>query len=95
MRESMARVVLKGFILVPSSDLPAVIVELENHKALSLNETGCLIFSVSQSEENPNRFDVHEEFIDKSAFLAHQERVKNSFWGKVSVNVERHYEIFE
>ncbi|EPR4995117.1 putative quinol monooxygenase, partial [Vibrio navarrensis] len=43
----------------------------------------------------PLRFDVYEEFVDKVAFEQHQKRVKASRWGKVTVSVERHYEIFE
>ncbi|BEU05319.1 hypothetical protein OAG1_41190 [Agarivorans sp. OAG1] len=43
----------------------------------------------------PRRFGVFEEFRDKSAFEHHQARVKASHWGKVTVNVERHYQMVE
>lgn len=89
----MAKVVLKGYIIVTDDDLPAVKQELENHKRLTRAEEGCLIFEVTQSEDNPNRFDVYEEFTDKEAFEKHQVRVKSSYWGEVSANAERHYEI--
>ncbi|WP_332402928.1 putative quinol monooxygenase [Vibrio metschnikovii] len=88
----MSKVTLKGFILAPESELEVVKIELENHKRLTLEEPGCIMFKVA---ENPSRFDVYEEFIDKSAFEYHQSRVKTSHWGKVTVNVERHYEILE
>ena len=91
----MSKVILKGFIIVPAEDLAAVEEELINHKNLTLNESGCLVFEVTQSESIPNRFDVYEEFINKTAFESHQQRVKDSYWGEVTVNVERHYEIFE
>lgn len=91
----MSKVILKGFIIVPAEDLAAVKEELINHKKLTLNELGCLVFEVTQSERIPNRFDVYEEFINKTAFESHQKRVNNSYWGEVTVNVERHYEIFE
>ena len=91
----MSRVILKGFIIVPAEDLAAVKEELINHKNLTNNESGCLVFEVAQCESNPNRFDVYEEFVTKAAFEAHQQRVKDSYWGEVTVNVERHYEIFE
>ena len=93
--DTMSKVVLKGVIIVPSEDLSAVKKELINHQDLTRNESGCLVFEVTQSENSLNRFDVYEEFMDKAAFEAHQARVKNSYWGKVAVNVERHYEIFE
>ncbi|MBF4338335.1 putative quinol monooxygenase [Vibrio anguillarum] len=91
----MSKVTLKGFILVPESDLELVKNELVNHKRLTLEEIGCITFSVTENSENPLRFDVYEEFTDKAAFEHHQKRVKASNWGKVTVNVERHYEIFE
>ncbi|EOX4259815.1 TPA: putative quinol monooxygenase [Vibrio cholerae] len=91
----MSKVTLKGFILVPESDLELVKNELVNHKRLTLEEVGCITFSVTENSENPLRFDVYEEFTDKAAFEHHQKRVKASNWGKVTVNVERYYEIFE
>ena len=91
----MSKVTLKGFITVPEKDLSVVKEELINHRNLTQNEAGCLVFEVAQSESNPNRFYVYEEFINKSAFEFHQKRVKDSYWGEVTVNVERHYEIFE
>ncbi|MBE3667174.1 antibiotic biosynthesis monooxygenase [Vibrio navarrensis] len=91
----MSKVTLKGFILVPEPDLELVKNELVNHKRLTLDEPGCITFSVIENPENPLRFDVYEEFVDKVAFEQHQKRAKASRWGKVTVNVERHYEIFE
>ncbi|MCR9632218.1 antibiotic biosynthesis monooxygenase [Vibrio antiquarius] len=91
----MSKVILKGFILVPESELELVKNELVNHKRLTLEEIGCITFSVIQNSENALRFDVYEEFTDKVAFEQHQKRVKASHWGKVTVNVERHYEILE
>ncbi|OOE93146.1 putative quinol monooxygenase [Salinivibrio sp. AR640] len=91
----MSKVILKGFILVPSADLQAVTRELVNHEKLTLEEPGCLIFKVQQHSEDPLRFDVYEEFVDRSAFDKHQERVKSSYWGAVTQNVTRHYQIIE
>lgn len=91
----MSKVTLKGFILVSESELELVKNELVNHKRLTREETGCITFSVIQNSENALRFDVYEEFTDKVAFEQHQKRVKASYWGKVTLNVERHYEILE
>jgi len=91
----MSKVTLKGFILVPESDLELVKSELATHKRLTLEEPGCISFSVTEHVENSLRFDVYEEFTDKVAFEYHQKRVKASHWGKVTVNVERYYEICE
>ncbi|SDN85980.1 putative quinol monooxygenase [Vreelandella arcis] len=91
----MSKVILKGFIIVPESYLGDVKEELINHKQLTLAESGCIAFDVVQCSTNPCRFDVYEEFIDRDSFERHQARVKVSVWGKVSANVERHYEILE
>lgn len=56
-------------------------------------ESGGLIFEVDQDPDNPNVFHVYEEFLGQSAFEAHQRRVKSSDWGRVAVDVQRHYEI--
>jgi autoinducer 2-degrading protein len=84
---------LKGFIIVPSEDLNAVLAELPIHIENTKEEIGCLIFQVLQDQAQLNRFSVHEEFIDKASFEAHQDRVKNSKWGRVSSNIERHYRV--
>ncbi|UBR44449.1 putative quinol monooxygenase [Aeromonas veronii] len=89
----MGVVILNGFIIVPPNDLAAVKDELDNHIQLTRAETGCLIFKVTQDPLNPCRFDVYEEFVDEAAFQAHQARVKSSRWGKITVNVERHYTV--
>ncbi len=91
----MSKVVLKAFILVPEADLDAVKQELNKHKTQTLQEQWCLVFDVVENTDNPLRFDVYEEFLDKASFEQHQQRVKASYWGEVTRNVERYYEIVE
>ncbi|GIU46733.1 antibiotic biosynthesis monooxygenase [Shewanella sairae] len=89
----MAKIILQGFIIVAVRDLELVSRELVTHKSLTLKEVGCLTFSVTPDESNPNKFNVYEEFVDQAAFDNHQARVKSSQWGKVTKNVQRHYQI--
>lgn len=89
----LTKVILQGFIVVPDSDLEIVKSELIIHKTLTLKENGCLIFTVTPDETNPNKFSVYEEFVNQAAFDNHQVRVKTSKWGEVTKNVERHYQI--
>ena len=84
---------LQGFIIVPTEELDIVKNELINHKYLTLQESGCLSFSVTQDKSNLCKFDVYEEFVDQAAFDKHQTRVKSSKWGDVTKNVERYYQI--
>lgn len=91
----MGKVVLQGYILVSDVDLQQVDQELDAHIKLTQQEAGCITFRVTKSTEYPNRFDVYEEFTDRAAFELHQTRVKASYWGEVTVNVERHYQISE
>ena len=91
--QSCLRFILKGFIVVPDSELEVVNNELVTHKRLTLEETGCLIFTVTPDAENTRKFHVYEEFVNQQAFDNHQARVKSSKWGEVTKNVERNYEI--
>lgn len=91
----MTKITLNGYIIVPETDLSAVKHALITHTELTLAETGCLTFRVTQDSENPLKFSVYEKFESKESFAAHQTRVKNSKWGEVAKNVERHYEITE
>lgn len=89
----MSQVTLEGYILVPESDLAAVTAALPTPIELTLQEPGCLVFQVQQSPNNPNRFDVFEVFTDRSAFALHQRRVGESDWGRITLNVERVYQV--
>lgn len=89
----MSKITLSGHIEVPIEDLDAVLTELPNHIALTHQEAGCITFTVTQDSNNPQRFDVYEEFTNKVEFEKHQARVKTSHWGKVTNKVERFYTI--
>lgn len=91
----MAKVVLRGFIVVLDTDLEHVKNELVNHIKLTKQEQGCLCFEVTQDEHDKNIFHVYEEFSSQEAFNFHQKRVQESSWGKATTNVQRHYEISE
>ncbi len=91
----MSKVILKGYVLAPDEDLPGIKLELPKHIELTLQEKGCLVFEVLQDQNNRNRFNVYEEFIDKESFEAHQVRAKSSKWGIVSGNLEKYYHIEE
>jgi len=91
----MNKIVLKGHIIVPESDLAVVKNELPVHIELTRQEEGCLVFEVTQDENENNKFHVYEEFINEPAFSSHQQRVGKSKWGSVTKNVERFYEITE
>jgi len=89
----LSKIILQGYIIVPIADLDRIQIELEVHTKLTQQEKGCLCFKVTQDSTNKQRFTVYEEFINQKAFDYHQARVKNSTWGKVTKNVQRHYQI--
>lgn len=91
----MVKVILEGFIEIPEMELPQVLDALPEHRELTLCEPGCLLFNVEPDERQPYRYNVYEEFINRKAFEYHQERVKGSKWGKVTINVKRHYRVYE
>ncbi len=88
-----SKVILKGHIIVSENELNVVKEALVHHKKLTSEEAGCLVFDVTQCQINRYRFDVYEEFVDSASFEFHQQRVKASDWGRVSINVERYYKI--
>lgn len=88
-------ITLEGYIIVPATCLNSIKEELPNHIRLTREEEGCHVFQVSQDSDNVNRFNVYEEFSSKSAFELHQRRVKDSRWGQISRDVERHYKVTE
>jgi len=89
----LSKIILKGYVLVTDSDLATVKRELANHIYLTRQEEGCLVFEVSQDNKNINRFNVYEEFVSQDAFKWHQQRLRNTEWGKVSSKLEKHYKI--
>jgi quinol monooxygenase YgiN len=89
----LPKIILQGLIIVPDVDLDIVKSELLVHTKLTEQEAGCLLFSVTVDKNNPNKFNVYEEFVNQTAFDMHQSRVKNSNWGKVTHRVQRHYQI--
>ena len=91
----MSKVILQGHIVVPNTDLEAVSEALPKHIELTQQEPGCLIFKVFQDTDNESIFHVYEEFDSQDSFKKHQQRVRNSSWGALTVNVERHYAISE
>ncbi len=54
-----------------------------------------MVFEVTQDRGDPSIFNVYEEFIDRSSFEFHQERVQRSIWGQVTANAQRHYDLTE
>jgi autoinducer 2-degrading protein len=88
----LSKFILQGFIIVPSVDLETILRELPNHIELSRKESGCLIFEVTQDNEDKHKFHVYEEFTNRDSFDRHQERVQTSNWGAVTRNVKRYYE---
>ena len=89
----MSKIILQGHLLIHDSALQAVWTELPRHIRLTINEPGCITFEVTQDSENPRRFQVYEEFTDRTSFEYHQERVKTSDWGKITANADRQYQV--
>ena len=89
----MAKITVSGHIVVPPDDLQAVLDALPKHIALTRAEPGCLVSKVSQDPDQPERFNVYEEFADEESFTGHQQRVQQSSWGAITANVDRHYVI--
>jgi len=88
-------VILEGYIKVPLEELETIKNNLDVHIQNTLNEHGCLEFTVEQDGIDECVFNVFEKFKDSDAFDAHQERVKTSDWGAITKNVKRVYREYD
>ncbi len=87
------KITVSGYIIVPFADLAAVRECLPEHLVTTRAEAGCLTFNVVENVEKEGRFEVYEAFIDQAAFEYHQSRARESKWGLVTKNIERHYTV--
>jgi len=87
------KVVLSGFLVVADQDREIIEAHLPRHIRLTRAETGCLAFDVVPDPHDGSRYLVEEIFASKTAFEAHQARVKASDWGRATAHMQRHYTI--
>lgn len=80
---------LSGTITVPEADLALVRAALPDHERLTRAEPGCIKFAVS--EVRPGVFSVEETFKDEAAFVAHQERARDTAWAAAAASAVRDY----
>lgn len=67
---------------------------LPEHKELTMEETGCVSFEVTETT-NSLIWKVEELFTNQATFDAHQKRTRASVWGKETSAIAREYEISE
>lgn len=84
---------LTGHFDVPDDRLADVTRALLEHIRLTRAEPGCRLFDVQADPDVPGRFTVAEDFVDRTAFEAHQARVAGSAWAAASEGLTRHYRI--
>ena len=89
----MSRVRLTGTLHCASDEEADLVrLHLPEHVRLTRAEPGCIAFDVRESAD-PLVWDVSEEFADEAAFAAHQQRVSESLWGRVTAGIERRYSV--
>lgn len=74
----MAKVILKGFIIIPADNKQMILSALEKHIKLTRQEVGCIVFDIMADDVCQDKYWVYEEFVDKAAFELHQARVRSS-----------------
>jgi quinol monooxygenase YgiN len=89
----MNNVFLSGQLICRDKDEVAIVVQhLPLHVKLTRAEEGCISFEV-QPIQGSLEWQVEERFRDADAFRAHQERVIQSEWGRVTAGMERRYTV--
>jgi len=84
-------VALTGTIIIPTDMQAALIPLLEQHKAFTRQEPGCLKFDVTQDTDDSTLFHVDELFEDEAAFAHHQSEGAARPWGAASKNLTRDF----
>ncbi len=91
----MSRIRLRGLLVCADEAEAALVNEyLPRHVELTRKEPGCLRFEVTPSSD-PFVWTVEEVFTDRAAFDAHQQRVRQSEWGRHTLGIAREYEVEE
>lgn len=84
---------LNGFLVCKNNaERVAVQRHLPQHTALTRAEAGCIDFIVTPTAD-PMVWQVAETFADSAAFRAHQQRMRDSDWGRATAGIERRYTI--
>jgi len=84
---------LIGQLVCTNAEEAAVVVaNLAEHIVLSRAEPGCRSFDVIATSD-PFVWEVEECFENEQTFLAHQERVAMSDWGRRTAGIERRYSV--
>jgi quinol monooxygenase YgiN len=92
-RDMRGTVRLSGALICASQEERDIIAaHLSEHVRLTRLETGCLSFTVTQSDD-PMIWTVAERFTDEQAFASHQVRTRASTWGSATKAIRRDYEI--
>lgn len=87
---------LRGRLLCRDNAEAAIVEKhLPAHMLASRAETGCLNFSVLRDADNPLVWHVDETFAEPAAFEHHQQRTRQSPWGKATAHIPRAYDISE
>lgn len=84
---------LTGTLTCGPEDAQIVREALPEHIRLSRAEPGCLRFDVTETA--PGVFSVSEEFVDRSAFEAHQTRTRASAWWAATGHIPRDFQVTE
>ena len=91
--ELMTQVHLQGRLVCRDKQEAALVTtHLPRHVELTRAEIGCVSFAVA-STEDPLVWSVDEVFQDAAAFRKHQDRVRDSEWGRATAPIERDYTI--
>lgn len=82
-------IVINGTIICTPDDIEMVVEHVAEHVRLTQLEPGCIMFDITQSDDDPCVFNVSERFVDQAAFDAHSARTRASVWWEKSKHIPR------
>lgn len=82
-------IVINGTIICTPDDIDMVVERVAEHVRLTRLEPGCIMFNITQSDDDPCVFNVSERFVDQAAFDTHSTRTRASVWWEKSKHIPR------
>lgn len=88
----MSHVILTGFLICRTlEEADRVAGLLPDHIRVTRSEPGCIACEMLRSMADPVRFAVRQIFATQADFDAHQARLADSHWRRVTGSIPREY----
>lgn len=84
-------IVVSGVMEIPADKVEAFVAMSRDLCVATREEPGCAAYTFARSIEDPNRFEIFEEWVDEAALTAHTRADHYRAWGRAlrDIDVQR------